>query len=231
MKGDFALEIMEFDRTFKGEISDLVLRAQMESFIVASWLIKRKDPALFIRFREFSTGRERLFGEMLAGHAPNDEMKKQATKLIDEAIEEAGVHHIDVATERGDAFELRIDQMADEVFGKDNMYYLLFKRLSDVTHGHWRIIAKHDLLKSINPMQNGLYDYKENSNTYAGLIPSFMAVNLSLEIMMAVLADIDAEDVAELKKVIEGFHQYAWKKYLEYYNKYVISNETNKTDE
>jgi len=229
--GDLTLQIMEFDRTFKGEISDLVLRSLMESFIVGSWLIKRKDPALFIRFREYSTGRERLFGETLAGYATTEEMKKNAAKLIDDAVEEAGVHNIEVATERGDAFELRIDQMADEVFGKDNMYYFLFKRLSDVTHGHWRTIAKHHLVKSINPMQDSLYDYDDNLNTYSGLIPSFMALNMSLEMMIAILEDIDVEDINEFKESLKSLHAHAWSKYMEYYKKYLSPNEKGENEE
>jgi hypothetical protein len=229
---NFALEIMEFDRTFKGEIAELVLRAQLESFIIVSWMIHRKDPALFVRFREFSVGREVLFSEELKNRATTDQLKKEAANLAKTAIEDSGLHPVDVATERGEPFEMRLDHMADEVFGKDNMYYLLYKRLSDVTHGHWRIIARHHLIKSINPMHDGLYDYKENLDSYAGLLPSFMAVNTALELMMNILKDIEADDVKQLKENLQDFHSYAWKKYMGYYLKYLRQNpgETKKSE-
>ena len=94
------------------------------------------------------------------------EIKQQ----IADEIKEAGVRDINVATERGDIFDLRIDQMAEEVWGKDNQYYFLYKRTSDVVHGQWRVIAKYHLAKSFNPMHNGLYWYNDNENHYCGRV-------------------------------------------------------------
>jgi hypothetical protein len=227
---NLSLEAVDFVKTHKGEIAEMVFRTTLETFIVGSWLLKRKDIELHKRFREYSTGRERFFGQQIAGKATTEEMKKEASKMINNAIKEAGVREIDVATERGDIFNLRIDQMADEVWGSDNHYYFLYKRSSEVIHGHWRVIAKYHLAKSHNPMQNGLYWYNENPNRFAGLIPAFISLQIATEFLINIVSDIQSEQVTELQKHLDDYRQSLWKQYMAYFNKYIMPTENREAD-
>ena len=219
---NLSLDAVNLVKNHQGEIAEMVLRTTLESFIVASWLLKRKDIDLHERFREYSTGRERFFGQQLAEKAPTEELKKEANNIVNDAIKEAGVREIEVATERGDIFNLRIDQMAEEVWGTDNQYYFLYKRTSEVIHGHWRVIAKYHLAKSFNPMHNGLYWYNENHNRFAGLIPAFICLQLATEFLMTILTDIESEHTNELKDKLSDVRNRLFEQYMVYYRKYIV---------
>jgi len=218
---NLSLDVVEFVRTHKGEIAELVFRTILENFIVASWLLKKKDPKLHQRFREFSTGRERFFGEKIAQQTDDPAMKEEAHDIVDKAIKDAGVREFDVATERGDIFEISIGQMATEVWGEDNLNYFLYKRMSEVTHGQWRVIAKYHLAKSLNPMQNGLYRYNENQNRFAGLVPAFISLGTSIDMLRTIMADIKDGELEILKEKLDALHDTLWKRYMTYYDKYI----------
>jgi len=224
---DLTIDVVELIKIHKGEIAELATRTTFESFIVGSWLMKRKDVNLHKRFRDFSTGRERFFGEKLLEFAPDGTIKNEAKKIIDDAIREAGVRHIDVASERGDIFDLRIDQMADEVWGNENKYYFLYKRSSEVTHGHWSSIAKYHLAKSFNPMHNGLYWYNENENRFIGLVPAFMCLDIAVEFMRTILIDIQSEDIIELDTKLEEFKEKLMDSYMTYFSNYMFPAESS----
>jgi hypothetical protein len=219
---NLSLDSVDFVKNHKGEIAELVFRTTLETFIVASWLLKRKDIDLHKRFREYSTGRERFFGQQLAEKAPTEEFKKGAIKMVTDAIKKAGVREIDVATERGDIFNLRIDQMADEVWGVDNHYYFLYKRSSEVIHGHWRVIAKYHLAQSFNPMHNGLYWYNENPKRFAGLIPAFICLQIATEFLITILNDIQSEQTIELHEKLIDYQERLLNQYIVYFNKYIL---------
>lgn len=219
---NLSIDAVEFVKNHKGEIAEMVFRTTLESFIIASWLLKRKDIELHKRFREYSTGRERFFGQQLSEKASTEDFKKEAKKMVNDAIKEAGIREIDVATERGDIFSLRIDQMADEVWGTDNQYYFLYKRSSEVIHGHWRVIAKYHLAKSLNPMHNGLYWYNENPKRFAGLIPAFICLQLATEFLITILSDIQSEQTEELHNKLVDFRKRLMKQYMIYFNKYIM---------
>lgn len=219
---NLSLDTIDFVKNHKGEIAEIVFRTILETFIVASWLLNRKNIELHKRFREYSTGRERFFGQQLAEKAPTEDFKKEADKMVSDAIKNAGVREIDVATERGDIFNLRIDQMADEVWGIDNQYYFIYKRSSEVIHGHWRVIAKYHLAKSFNPMHNGLYWYNENPNRFAGLIPAFICLQTGTEFLITILNDFNSEQSKELQEKLIEYRERLLKQYMVYFNKYIM---------
>jgi hypothetical protein len=219
---NLSLDTVDFAKNHKGEIAEIVVRTVLETFIVASWLLKRKDVELHKRFREYSTGRARFFGQKLAEKAPTEEFKKVANKIVTDAIKQAGVREIDVATERGDIFDLRIDQMAEEVWGVDNPYYLLYKRLSEVVHGHWKVVAKYHLAESFNPMHNGLYWYNDNPNRFSGLIPAFMCLHSATEFLITILNDIESEQTEVLQKELIDYQERLCNQYMVYVNKYIM---------
>ena len=228
---NLSLDTVELVRTHKGEIAEMVFRTTLETFIVASWLLKRKDVELHKRFRDFSTGRTKYFGEQLIqNEGANDKIKASAKKMIDNTIKAAGVGEINVATERGDIFDLRIDQMAEEVWGKDNEYYFLYKRSSEVIHGHWRVIAKYHLAKSLNPMHNGLYWYNENQNHFAGVVPAYGTLGLAIDILLSVLHDIKSEQTKELKTKLSKFRKKHWEDWMKYFNSYIVPTENDTTE-
>jgi hypothetical protein len=218
---NLTFDIVDFVKCHKGEIADLTFRTTLESFIVGSWLLKKKDIILHQRFRDFSLGKDRLMGEKIVQKATTEKMKKKAKKFIYDAIKDAGRLEIDVASERGDIFDLRIDQMANEVWGEDNEYYYLYKRASETTHGHWRVMAKFHLAKSLNPMHNGLYQYNDNPNRFAGLIPAFKALNIAAAFLLTILDQIESEELSELKKKVKHFKRQAMEEYVKYFNTYI----------
>jgi len=222
---NLSIETVDLVKNHKGEIAELVFRTNLETFIVASWLLKRRDPALHQRFRDYSTGRQRFFGEQIAERAADDSMKKSAEKLINDAFTEAGVREIDVASERGDIFELRIDQMAEEVFGKDNLQYFLYKRTSEVVHGHWRVIAKYHLSRSHNPLHNGLYSYNNNIHRFAGLVPAFASLGIAVDFLLIILKDIKAEQTKTMEEGLTDLHKRLWEQYMSYFNTYIEPQE------
>lgn len=221
---NLSLETVDFVKNHKGEIAEMVFRTTLETFIIASWLMKRNDMDLLVRFRDFSTGREKMFGEKLLAKATSEEMKTEAGKIIDNAIADAGVRHIEVATERGDIFDFRIDQMADEVWGAENQYYFFYKRSSEVIHGHWRVIAKYHLAKSYNPLHNGLYWYNDNPNRFAGLLPAFSCLGLAVDFLLTILENISSGQPTELQEKFSDFKKRLWEQYMVYSDKYIMSN-------
>ena len=62
---NLSLDAVDFVKNHKGEVAELTFRTVLENFIVGSWLLLKKDIELHRRFREYSTGRERFFGEKL----------------------------------------------------------------------------------------------------------------------------------------------------------------------
>ncbi|HIP33688.1 MAG TPA: hypothetical protein EYG89_02915 [Bacteroidia bacterium] len=226
---NLSLDTVELVKSHKGEIAELVFRTVLETFIVASWLLKRKDIELHQRFRDYSIGREKFFGKKIVDATENEKIKKEGKKMITNAIKNAGVRDIEVATERGNIFELRIDQMAEEVWGKDNQYYFLYKRSSGVTHGQWRVISKYHLAKSHNPMNNGLYKYNENNNKFAGLIPIFTTLPLAVNFLLRVLSDIQSKETKELIEKLVILENKIWEQYMIYFKKYILP--TNEKDE
>ncbi len=219
---NLTLDVVDLVKQHKGEIAELVFRTTLETFIVANWLVKRQDITLHKRFRDFSTGRDRFFGQKILEQADDEAIKEGAKKMISDAIKEAGVRDIEVATERGDIFELRIDQMAEEVWGKDNQYYFLYKRSSGVTHGQWRVIAKYHLAKSHNPMHNGLYWYNENPNKFAGLIPAFCCLPMAVNFLITMLNSFETDEYDELINKLSDLEDRIWKQYMIYNDKYVF---------
>tara|TARA_R110002049_G_scaffold2511_6_gene18403 strand:+ start:5031 stop:6509 length:1479 start_codon:yes stop_codon:yes gene_type:complete len=224
---DLSIDIEYLVKNHKCEIAELTIRTVLESFIVFSWLNKRSDPKLIERFKDFSVGKEKLFSEKLVkkvdDKTPID--KETAEKIASDAIEKSGLNPIEVATERGDAFDLNIAQMADEVWGSENIYYMQYKRLSDSTHGSWRIIEKYHLTKSLNPIQNGLLWYSDNDKKATGLTPVFFGVMVSLKSMILISQNIDHESIKKLTEDLESFESRVSKIYLNYYKSKIQKEE------
>jgi hypothetical protein len=231
---NLSIETVEFVKTYKGEIAELTLRSALESFILGSWLLKKDDPDLFVRFRDFSTGRQKFFIDKIIEKTENKKIIEDAQKELGRTIKEAGLLEIEVASERGDIFDKKIDQMAEEVWGKDNMYYFFYKRSSEVTHGQWKVIAKYHLSKSLNPMHGGIYWYNEDKNRFAGLIPAFICLDLAINFLISIVKDIDSEITKELEQKLGDLLQRLLGEYQRYFKTYIMpeyeEGETNENN-
>jgi hypothetical protein len=219
---NLSIDTINFIKTHKGEIAELVYRTNLESFIVGTWLIKRQDPSLYERFFDYSTGRQKFFGEQIIKKTENELVKREIEKFISKTIQESGLNPIEVASERGDIFDLKIDQMANELWGESNEYYFQYKRFSEVTHGHWKVISKYHLEKSYNPMHNGILWYNENPNHFAGLLPAFKSLLISVEFLVTVLNDINATQTEELKNKLLNLRERIVEQWTVYFKKYVV---------
>jgi hypothetical protein len=70
-------------------------------------------------------------------------------------------------------------------------------------------------MQSLNPMQNGLYWYSDNENKFAGLIPAFFGITVSLKSMISICNQIDHEITNEMTEVLEAFESKVSKTYLD----------------
>lgn len=233
---NLSLDVVDLVKQHKGEIADLVFRSILENFIVGLWLLKKDDPELYLRFKDFSIGKEKFMAEKLAAKVPEGKLRDIAKEIGTDAIKESGHNPALLAEERGDAFDVNIAGMSDELWGKEASYYFLYKRSSETTHGQWRVITKHHLSRSLNPMHNGVYFYKDNTGSFSGLIPAFcclqMATEFLLELVKTILGDTEdlEEEIANVKSIKEKlivFH----KKVVESYMKYYTSNVADISEE
>jgi hypothetical protein len=222
---NLSLDIIDLVKVHKGEIAELTIRSALETFITASWLLKRKDASLYQRYRDYSLGREKFMVDKALTKVKDEEIKNITKKYLDDTIKNAGVSDVNIALERGEIFNIRIDQMAEEVWEKDNEIYLLYKRLSEVAHGHWKIIVKYHLSESLNPMHNGLHWYNENPNRFSGLTPASFGLMISTDFLIKLIKDINNESLKVLEKDLVSFRKKVSETYIQYMNKYILNIE------
>ena len=214
---NLSIDIIGLVETHKGEIADIVLRSVLETQFQLLWLLIEDKPESYQRFREFSTGKEKFMGYKLGKMAGDIEaVNKTGKEIAKDAVKESGMRDELVAEERGDAFEINISQMADRIWGKENPQYFIYKRLSETIHGHWRIIEKYHLEKSINPMQQGLLDYKSFKQSFNGLTPAFVAIMTTLDTMIAVLDLIEHPPANDLKESLKSLWIIVNEEHLKY---------------
>jgi len=228
---NLSLDVIYLVKTHKSEIAEITHRSVLESFIVSSWLLKQKDVKLYQRFRDYSTGREKFFGESLRKLSDSPTIEKAANEIISDAIEKSGKRDIDISSEKGGVFNKTIAQMFEETWNQEKPYYFLYKKLSEVTHGHWESISKYHLVQSINPMHNGLYMYDEDLNQYSGIISAFMSLSIASETLIVYLTEIvdrnhDSEHIEMLKDLLTSIQKLSidvYSSYMDFFNKYVLT--------
>lgn len=224
---NLSLDVVELIKLHKGEIAELVCRSLLETFIVACWLDFKQDAALIQRFRNYSLGKDRFFADKFSELAKGTKMENQAREMKAKVFKKMGPSHITTPSERGDAFDLRIDQMAEEVWGKDNPYYFIYKRLSGVIHGHWDVISKYHLHESRNPMQAGLYHYNNYPKKYSDLVPAFICLGYATRYIVVtlttILSSVDDTEIKEMRVKAADLDKKLYDQYMRYYGKYINS--------
>lgn len=79
-------------------------------------------------------------------------------------------------------------------------------------------------------MHNGLYWYNENQNRFAGLIPAFMCLGISVDFLLTILNDIQSDQTKELNEKLADLRKRLWEQYMVYFNTYIMPAD-NGTDE
>ncbi len=221
---NLSIDVVDLVKSHKGEIAELTTRSILENFIIATWLIKERDAKLFQRFREFSLGKDKYITEKLTNLINIEPFKEKLKENLKENTKKEGRNSFDIASERGDMFELNLSQISDKVWGEDNMYYLIYKRLSETTHGNWRAIDKYHLSTSLNPIHNGLKDYNENPNRFCGLTPIFTTLGISTKFMIGILDELeDIEAFDEIKIKLGKFNKNIQEQFTTYNHNYILS--------
>lgn len=188
-------EVVELVESHKGEIAEAVLRMLYECRLKFLWLLKKRDVKLFQRFREYSSGREKFFYDKICQLSDKEDYSQKDTisefkKALDSKLNQEGLSAYEIATERGDVFEIGIDKMADEIGVLErHLYDYVYKRTSDIVHGNWRIMEKYHLTRSDNPMHDRLLYYNLCNNKFSGLLPAFTALMFGSELIYKLMEE------------------------------------------
>ncbi|MFZ2782967.1 MAG: DUF5677 domain-containing protein [Sediminibacterium sp.] len=182
-------KVIEQEQRHEGEIAESTLRLLYESRLKFLWMITKQDVDAIRQYREYRAGRENLFvehaREQTEQYPEFAHIYKELREGLHEVMKEEGVEDYLLGTEKGDPFEKNVKSMADDLGEKEQMYYFsIYKRTSDTIHGNWRILEKYHLDRSINPAHNGLLRYSHEKEQFAGFLPSYLALLLSIEMLL-----------------------------------------------
>jgi hypothetical protein len=144
---------------WSGEFGMPVLRSMIESLIIFRWLVKRNDPAMFVRFKDFGRGKLKLlklhveeYADSLGEQAPAELLSyleyldAEVNQDIDEEWQEISL---------GSTFSgVSAHAMAKEV-GLEREYNFQFAPASGVTHGEWTSLDRYVLQRCRNPLHRG----------------------------------------------------------------------------
>lgn len=198
-------KVIEQEKRHEGEIAESTLRLLYENRLKFLWLITKQDVEAIKQFREYKVGRENLFVEHFKSQLENfegfDEYYKELQVQLTNVMKQESVEDYQMGVEKGDAFEKSIKDMADDIGGNEPIFYFsVYKRTSDIIHGNWRIIERYHLERSINTAHDGLLRYSSEKEKYAGLLPSYLALMLSIDTLVKFF-EIHPEILKENKKL------------------------------
>ena len=135
------------------ELTPHVLRPIIDGRIVLAWLIKRNDPELFHRYRDYGMGRRKLFKLHLEDHVDaagtdehDDLLEALGAQVNHEIMEE--FRKIDLG---GNFAGVDLRKMAIEADLK-SLYDLNYQPLSSEAHGDWSSLVGQDLKYCANPL-------------------------------------------------------------------------------
>lgn len=215
-----SIKIIEQEERHEGEIAESTLRLLYETRLKFLWLNKIQDVQTIKQFREYKIGREKLFLDYLEKngkeHPDFDSAFNRIKELFQQDMQAEGVDDYKLAIEKGDSFEKSIKEMADDL-GEDEamMYFIIYKRTSDIIHGNWRVIENYHLERSLNPAQDNLLRYRSSNNTYAGLLPSYLGLMLSTSALIKFIEFYDsfANENKQVYNSLKRFYTNLNKKY------------------
>lgn len=136
------------------ELTPHLLRPIVDGRILLSWLMKRDDPALYLRFRGYGLGRRKLFKLHVEDHIEAAGTEEEHAAYL--AALEREVNHeileefreIDLG---GNFAGVDLRKMALEANLK-SLYDLNYQPLSSEAHGDWTALTRDDLQYCTNPL-------------------------------------------------------------------------------
>lgn len=132
-----------------------VLRALVDGLITTTWLLKKNEPDLYLRFRAFGLGRLKLFKLHLEDYLDDHENPSQEQLDFVEALEEevnSEILEMFTDIDLGGSFAgITIRKMAEEA-ELEPYYNLAYQPYSSDAHGDWVSLKRSDLEHCRNPL-------------------------------------------------------------------------------
>ncbi len=215
-------KIVEQEQRHEGEIAEMTLRVLYETQVKFLWLFKKQDTEALQNYRNYMVGREKHMLDVFKGrfHDNKPHTERVFNELqsdLEKIAKQEGVDEFAINTERGDAFEKNLNKLAEDLDDQQvKMYDLIYKRTSDIIHSNWRCLYRYHLERSLNPTHSNLLRYSSSSNTFAGLLPSFIGLIISVRALLSFFeyyAPLKADYRALYRKLFL-FHETLLQKYL-----------------
>ena len=171
----------------RGEMVEIAVRCQADTFITLLWLLRANDPKLMLRFQEYSSGKSKRALEYtrgLAGQVP-DELRRTIEGDLQGEVHSAGTWEQLVPAEKGQWTDKSTAQMAEDI-GRSVEYEMVFARASDVVHGTWRSITRWSMVRCINPLHQNHWIPDVGPTCDAGTLPIVGATSFTSDALLEV---------------------------------------------
>jgi hypothetical protein len=139
------------------ERAAFVLRAIVDTHIVAMWLLAKDEFEMYRRFVEFGRGRLKLYKLHLEDAVEADGSLKEMEDFLeqlDSRVNEEILEEFQPINIGGNFAGISPRQMADET-GLKRLFDLMYQPLSAEAHAEWDSLADHDLASSPDPLLHG----------------------------------------------------------------------------
>jgi hypothetical protein len=183
--------IIDLSKAGNGEMAEIALRCQCDTYLTLLWLIKQNDPALFQRFVEYSSGKDKALLEYVRkmGHKDDPKLKDYKTTMerdLSADIWREGIWEQLAAEERGAWTNASPHAMATDI-GREHVYRTVFSRASDIVHGSWRDLKRYHLQRCLNPLHQYHWIPYVGPTHDAGLTPIVGGIMNALEALRAIV--------------------------------------------
>jgi len=187
--------IVDLSITGHGEMVEIAVRCQADTFITLLWMLKQDDPKLMLRFQEYSSGKSKRaleYTRNLVGQVPDDLIRTIEGDLQGE-VHSTGTWEQLVPAEKGLWTDTTLAQMAEDI-GRSVEYEMVFARASDVVHGTWRSLMRWSLVRCINPLHQNHWVPDIGSTTNAGMLPIIGAIKFTSDALLEVACSLLGTD-------------------------------------
>jgi hypothetical protein len=137
------------------ERSSLIIRPMIDTRIVAAWLARKDDPALYQAYKEYGQGKLKLlklqFAEHIEGLGETDTESEDYLRALHARVNEDRDEEFQTISLKASFTDRSIRQMAEDV-GLKHLYSLVYAPLSGESHGDWGSVRWHDLHACSNPL-------------------------------------------------------------------------------
>jgi hypothetical protein len=135
-------------------VGEYFLRPMVDTRILAAWLITKKDPELFEKFKSFGSGRLKLHKLHLEDFVEDEELEGEFEGFLDylgKRVNSETLEEFQTVDLSGNFAGLSIRDMAIQA-GLKRLYDLHYAPLSAELHGEWQSLQEWDLGVSDDPL-------------------------------------------------------------------------------